>query len=152
MQVSFFANICDIETQEISILLSEPLRSLGEYMSQDFGGPMENLWIDVALDSYTIQNRHPYKFRFQKRVSGKSKFGVTDAPDKFNVGHYSIHPSLQDLFEAENKVLYILQLIYDSTIILIEKQKRIPGFDIKRFRYEFNLGVQSLGLNLKTSP
>jgi hypothetical protein len=48
---------------------------------RDYGGPMENLWIEVEVHEYgmNIPDRPPWPFRFQKRVSPRLPAGLGPA-------------------------------------------------------------------------
>ncbi len=77
MEIRFHANMCDTSTRHVATAMHAPFRSLGEFLSGDYGGTMEHLWIDLELiESHARPDgrcRHP--FRLQKRVSGRSHFG-----------------------------------------------------------------------------
>ena len=149
MQVGIHANMCDSSTSHIASAMHAPFKSLGKYLSGDYGGTMEHLWIDLELiESHARpdgKSRHP--FRFQKRVSGHSRLGLPPAPDKFNVGHYSVRPNFQTIVSLppEQLVPHVFSLIYDSTAILIDKQKRLGGFDAALFRSQFLCACEYLG-------
>ncbi len=145
MKVSINANICDVQTKKLVLELHEPLKKLSQYLSQDFGGEMENLWIDIELSSFTA-HLPPHKFRFQKRVSGVSKIisGVKFA-DSLNVGHYSVKPDLKTLMSSTDQINYLLNQVYNSTSILLDKKKKFPGFSPEKFRSEFLNGCAELG-------
>jgi hypothetical protein len=75
-------------------------------------------------------------------------FSGGSSPDKLtglprgvheNVGHYSVRPDFQKLRSVpQNSVVcYVLSLIYASTSVLIEKQKKLGGFDAQKFRLDF---------------
>lgn len=149
MNVSVNASICDVQTKKLMFELNEPLKKLSAYLTQDYGGEMENLWIDLELSSMTAMCRKPYPFRFQKRVSGVSKIisGVK-FPDSFNVGHYSVRPDFKLLKTAPDPIEYLLKLTYNSTLILLEKKKKFPGFNSEKFRQEFLKGCAVLGYDV----
>ena len=102
---------------------------------------MEHLWIDVELIEAHAVGRPPWSFRFQKKVGGSSPDKLTGLPRGVheNVGHYSIKPDFQELrsVSQDSVVGYVLGLIYASTSVLIDKQKKLGGFDAPRFRSEF---------------
>ena len=56
-----------------------------------------------------------------------------------NVGHYKVRPDFDTLLRLplDSVVTYALSLIYESTSVLIDKQKKLGGFDAKRFRSDF---------------
>lgn len=103
---------------------------------------MKHLWIDFELIESHAKRRPPYSFRFQKKVGGSSPDKLTGLPRGVyeNVGHYSVRPDFQELRSVpqESIVGYVLSLIYTSTSVLIEKQKKLGGFDAQRFRSEFS--------------
>lgn len=102
---------------------------------------MNHLWIDFELIESHAAGRPPWSFRFQKRVGGSSPDKLTGLPRGVyeNVGHYSVRPDFQELRSVPQKsiVSYVLSLIYASTTVLIEKQKKLGGFDAERFRSDF---------------
>lgn len=151
MQVAINANICDQETRKICDSLHQPFETLSKYLSQEYGGDIENLWIDFELVSDFAERRPPYPFRYQKRVSGRSNLTGIDFPDSFNVGHYGVRPDFAVLLQVPDVVAYALQLIYDSTSVLISKQKKLGGFDAQKFRSAFLQGCNGLGYNLSSS-
>jgi len=119
MKVGIHANMCDSDTQQIAFSLHEPFRALGNALEGEYGGTMEHLWIDLELieDSCKADGTERHPFRFQKRVAGRSYFGLPPSDDKFNVGHYSVRPDFQLLkvLGARETVSYVLSLIYQST-------------------------------------
>jgi hypothetical protein len=152
MKVGIHANMCDTDTQTVAFSLHEPFRALGDALEGDYGGVMEHLWIDLELIEDNCRpdgtQRHP--FRFQKRVTGRSHFGLPPTDDKFNVGHYSVRPNFQLLKSSgrDEAVTYILSLIYASTAGLIEKRKKIGEFDLARFQGKYREECSRLGYNL----
>lgn len=131
--------MCDKGTQQIAQVLHEPFRLIGSELSGYYGGIMDHLWIDFELIRKLLKPRDPYPFRFQKRVSGKSRLTGIDQPDKYNVGHYSVRPDFDYLLEItiEQSVLYALSLIYNSLSVLDKNAKRLGGFDANLFRSRF---------------
>ncbi|NYE59602.1 hypothetical protein FHW58_000754 [Duganella sp. 1224] len=125
---------------------------MGNALEGDYGGAMEHLWIDLELIEYWSKPdgtpRHP--FRFQKRVSGRSHFGLPPIDDKYNVGHYSVRPdfSLLTSLNSEEVVPYVLSLIYASTAGLADKKKRIGEFDLPRFQRHYREECSRLGYAL----
>lgn len=152
MKVGIHANICDMDTQEIAFSLHEPLEALSSALEGDYCGPMEHLWIDLEL----IEGRcrpdgtQRYPFRFQKRVSGRSHFGLPPSDDKFNVGHYSVRPDFQLLksLAGDEAVAYVLSIIYESTASLFEKRKKIGEFDVSLFQSKYRDECALLGYKL----
>ena len=140
--------MCDQETSRIMQVLHSPLEEISEELSNDYGGKMEHLWIDVELKD----NRGPFAFRFQKKVGGKTPNPITGIPpgEFKNVGHYSVMPDIAELlYVPQDQVVdYVLQLIYRSTTVLIEKQKRLGGFDAERFRFDFLAACKKRGYDM----
>ena len=93
-----------------------------------------------------------FPFRFQKRVSGRSRFGLPPSSDKFNVGHFSVRPDFQLITQQsiEETIKYILKLIYKSLAVLVEKQKKLGGFDAELFREKYVEGCRTIGYELQT--
>ncbi len=152
MKVGIHANMCDTETQKISFALHEPFRALGRALEGEYGGTMEHLWIDLELiEDYCKQgSTERFPFRFQKRVSGRSHFGLPPSDDKFNVVHYSVRPDfhlLKSLATAQ-AVPYVLSLIFKSTGKLAEKKKRIGEFDLALFQRKYRDACMDLGFDL----
>jgi hypothetical protein len=140
MKVGLHANMCDSTTTRIADALHAPFKAISERLSQDYGGTMEHLWIDFELIQSHAERRSPFPFRFQKRVGGSTcKLTGLPTPLCENVGHYSVRPDFQELRSVpqESIVSYVLSLIYASTSVLIEKQKKLGGFDADTFRSEF---------------
>lgn len=150
MEFRLRANICDTETYPISCALVEPSQALSDLMRGDYGGVMEHLWIDVELRDFGDAPKPSWPFRFQKRVSGRSHFGLPPVDDSFNVGHYSVRPDLQLLLTLPTKdsVAHVLQVVYESTIILNGKQKRLGDFDVSRFRSRFLEAALNIGYEI----
>ena len=151
MNVAIHANICDYKTEKIMNQLADPFDVLGKKLSQNYGGVMEHLWIDFELSSMSTKHSKPFGFRFQKRVSGKSQMIGIDYPDYYNVGHYSVRPNFKKLHKAKDVVQYSLQIIYESTEVLIEKYKRLKGFDALLFRSEFVKHCNRIGYDIRTT-
>jgi hypothetical protein len=148
MNTKLNVNLCDETTLKIMETLRKPFKEMEEWLSQDYDGTMENLWIDFELSQIVSDQQPPFKFRFQKRISGKSNLSGIEFPDSYNVGHYSIRPNFEEIFKVENVITYSLNLIYESTEILIEKQKRLGGFDAFKFRAEFLKGCTKFGYKI----
>ena len=137
MEVQIYANYCDFETRHLPQILLEPLELLSKELSNDYGGIMVHLWIEFQLND----NHGPFAFRFQKKVGGKTPNPLTGiAPGVFNnVGHYSVLPEIAELvyIPKESVVDYALQKLYRSTSVLVDKKKRLGGFDAESFRVDF---------------
>jgi hypothetical protein len=140
MEVSLNANMCDQATQQIAKILRDAFKTIEKDLSKDYGGTIQHLWIDFELIQSHAERRRPFPFRFQKRVGG-SIFELTGLPTPVceNVGHYSVRPDFQELLRIplESVASYALSLIYASTSVLVEKQKKLGGFDAQRFRMDF---------------
>lgn len=140
MKFCINANVCDPTTTQIAAVLREPFELIASELSKDYGGTMQHLWIDFELSEMLAEFRAPFPFRFQKRVGGSAS-KLTGLPTTVhrNVGHYSVRPDFGVLRSTppESFVVYALSVIYTSTIILVEKQKQIGGFDAVNFRSNF---------------
>ncbi len=149
MEVGLHANVCDQTTSHVAKALHVPFEELSARLRGNYGGVIEHLWIDLELLEYRAkadgQSRFP--FRFQKRVSGHSRLGLPAIPDSYNVGHYSVRPDFQLItsLPTEKLVQYVLSLIYDSTSVLIEKQRKLGGFNAALFRNNFVQECRALG-------
>jgi hypothetical protein len=140
MEVALHANICDLATEEIAKVLHKAFEAVVKDLQNDYGGTMEHLWIDFELVESHAERRKPFPFRFQKRVGGGIfKITGTRTPVHENVGHYSVRPDFHRLktLPLESVAAYALNLIYASTSVLIDKQKRLGGFDAEKFRSDF---------------
>ena len=152
MKVRLNASICEESTSNIADALVEPFDTLSQELSGEYGGTMEHLWIDFELSPTGADDRPPYSFRFQRKVGGKTPDRITGLPRTVheNVGHYSVRPDYFDLLAVsqDSVVLYVLQLVYDSTAILLEKQKRLGGFDAQSFRANFLASCRARGYGI----
>jgi hypothetical protein len=149
MEVGIHANMQDQATSKIADALRPLFRDLGSRLEGDYGGLPEHLWIDLELiESHARADGKPrYPFRFQKRVSGRSHLGLPTAPDRLNVAHFSVRPNfaLISSLPREQAISYAVSLIYKSSEVLLEKQKRLGGFNATLFRQRFREACQSLG-------
>jgi hypothetical protein len=152
MKVGIHANICDRATERVVDALHKPLKELSQRMEHQYGGVMEHLWIDLELIEPDVRTdgKERFPFRFQKRVSGGSRLGLPAIPDSFNVGHFSVRPDFQLItsLSMQQVVPYVLSLIYESTSILLEKQKKLGGFDAVLFRKKFLDECRAIGYNI----
>jgi hypothetical protein len=140
MEVSLNSAMCDRATERIADILNDVFDGIGKELSKDYGGTMQHLWIDFELIESHAQRRPPYLFRFQKKVGGSiNKLTGLQDPVYENVGNYSVRPDFKKLLRLplDSVPSYALSLIYESTTILIEKQKKLGGFDAERFRSDF---------------
>lgn len=140
MEVNINANICDIATEGIAKVLSNVFGIIEKEVSRDYGGTIEHLWIDFELSQFGTDRRPPFPFRFQKKVGGGvSRLTGLRTKAYENVGHYSVRPDFDELLKLplDSIPSYALGLIYLSTSILVEKRKKLGGFDAERFRSDF---------------
>jgi hypothetical protein len=155
MQVGLHANICDRSTERIADALHAPFKAIGIDLSKDYGGAMNHLWIDFELTEDDAARRPPWSFRFQKRVGGTSPDKLTGLPRGVyeNVGHYSVRPDFQELRSVPQDfvVTHVLSLIYASTAVLVEKQKKLGGFDAQRFRSDFLTTCRQHGYDIDST-
>ncbi|SRR5258707_2482189 len=155
MEVGLHANMCDLATKRIADGLHAPFKAISKDLSKDYGGTMEHLWIDFELIEAHAERRPPRSFRFQKRVGGSSPDKLTGLPRRVheNVGHYSIRPDFEKLRRVpqDSVVGDILSLVYASTAVLIEKQKKLGGFDAPRFRSDFLTTCRQHGYEIEVS-
>jgi hypothetical protein len=130
--------------------------TLGRELEGDYGGIIEHLWIDLELLEYLAKadGSPRHAFRFQKRVSGRTHFGLPEAQSKFNVGHFSVRPDFALLTSSpvEHGVGHVLQKIYSTSAILLGKQRQLGGFDASQFRERFMAQCRQLGYPVENSP
>jgi len=146
LKVEFHANMVDQNTEKVSDIIRKHFDNIQKSLNKDYGGNMEHLWIDLEL----VKSYKPYPFRFQKRVENPTSFTEFYS---YNVGHYSIEPDyekLKSLLSEEEICMYIFELWYESTQILIDKQKLLDGFDATQFRLDFLNVCKELGFSFKT--
>ena len=114
---------------------------LCERLSGDYGGTIEHLWIDFELIESNAKpyGNQRYPFRYTKRMSGRSSFGLPPAPDNLNVGHFSVRPDFQRLLSIANEDIttYCLNLIYKELEVLKTKEKKLGGFNSELFRKKY---------------
>jgi hypothetical protein len=149
VQVGIHAVVVDDDTKAIADALAPVFEKLERELGGDYGGIIEHLWIDLELLEYlaNADGSPRHSFRFQKRVSGRSHFGLPEAPSKFNVGHFSVRPDFALLISnpVELGVGHVLQKIYSTSAILLEKQRQLGGFDATQFRERFMTQCRQLG-------
>jgi hypothetical protein len=149
MEVSLNANMSDQATNRIASILRNVFKTIEEDLSKDYGGAMQHLWIDFEL----IQGHRekPFPFRFQKKVGG-SIFKLTGLPTPLyeNVGHYGVRPDFKKLLRTPLEAVpeYALSLIYASTSVLVEKRRKLGGFDARKFRMEFLSSCKTHGYEI----
>jgi hypothetical protein len=155
MEVGIHANICNQATSHVARVLRPVFEELSKRLAGEYGGVIEHLWMDLELvESHaSAVGRQRYPFRFQKRVSGRSQFGLGAIPDRFNVGHFSVRPDFKVIstLPTEQLIPYVLSLIYDATAMLLEKQGKLGGFDAALFRSKLLEAYQSLGYSLSSN-
>jgi hypothetical protein len=150
MKVDISSNQFDLQTRKIMFELQSCLSKLSNYLSQDFGSKIENLWIDLELSSIHAQFNKPYSLRFQKKVSNKSKHFIgLHATNSHNVAHYSVQPDFNKLVIVDEPIKYLLEVIYNSTETLIENIDKFPNFNVQKFREEYLIGCKHLGFILQ---
>lgn len=140
--------MCDQSTAHIGFILREAFKPLGIALSKDYCGEMQHLWIDFELIRHHWEGRPLRSFRFSKKVGGGwcPLLGMPTQP-KENVGHYNVVPDFDVLMTLkEDRIIpYAMTLLYDSTAVLISKQKRLGGFDAAKFRADFHSYCSNLG-------
>ncbi len=155
MKVGLHANMVDLKTDKIGDSLRDVFKILCVKLDGNYGGTIEHLWIDFELiESHAKPDgkpRHP--FRFAKRVSGRSSFGLPPSPDCFNVGHFSVRPNFRHLLSiAKNEIIpYCLNLIYKELEILKTKEKKLGGFNSELFGSTFSEECKKLGYKLNSN-
>jgi len=153
MEVGIHAHVTDLATSKIGAALRPVFQKLAKRLKGDYGGVIEHLWIDLELveDHSRADGLPRHAFRFQKRVSGRSHFGLPPTPDSFNVGHFSVRPDFAHLLGLPTKetIPYALSLIYKASEVLLEKQKKLGGFDAALFRKRLRTECHSLGYKIE---
>ncbi len=152
MKVELHSNHVDRRTAKIESSLRDLFDALSKKMSSDYGGNIEHLWIDFELSEMEARpdGKPKFAFRFAKRVSGRSSFGLPSIPDYFNVGHFSVRPDFQHLLSINESevVSYCLNLIFKDLSILKTKEKKLDGFNSDLFRNKFFEECKLLGYDL----
>ncbi|MBP9083049.1 MAG: hypothetical protein KBH11_08230 [Bacteroidia bacterium] len=147
--------MADLKSEKIASSLRDVLAVLGERLNGDYGGVMEHLWIDFELVEKLAKpdGKPKYQFRFAKRVSGRSSFGLPPSPDYFNVGHFSVRPDFPILYSiSKEKIIpYCLNLIYNELGHLKAKEKKLGGFDSNMFRNRFYEECSKLGYQINSN-
>jgi hypothetical protein len=150
VQVALNANIVDQTTRHFAQILRPAFRELATRLQGEYGGTIEHLWIDFEL--LPRDGEAPlHRFRFQKRVSGRSHFGLPAIPDSINVGHFSVKPDFGLLrsHQEDTAVSYALGLIHKESEVLLQKQKKLGGFNAELFRSRFVLECHRLGYRVE---
>jgi hypothetical protein len=148
MKVLLNANMCDQATSKIADTLRRPFKVIGAALGEEYGGTIKNLWIDFELIRSHCEMRPSWPFRFQKKVGGGicRLTGLTTEVNE-NVGHYKVRPNFDTLLSLplDGVVPYALGLIYESTSVLVDKRKKLGGFDASRFREDFLTACREIG-------
>lgn len=152
MIVGLHANMVDMNTEKIGSSLSDVFKLLCEKLSGNYGGTIEHLWIDFELiESHSKPDgKARFPFRFTKRVSGRSRYGLPSIPDDFNVGHFSVRPDFHRLLSLPNEevITYCLNLIYNELDVLKTKEKKLGGFNSELFKNKFIDECMNLGYKI----
>jgi hypothetical protein len=121
------------------------LAQISALLSRGYGGPMEHLWINLELWE-PANGRPPFSFRFQKRVAAPRELAAFKVRPHYNVGHYSVRPSLEPLLGMRSKRLrcHLLQVLYNSTVAL-EGRRQLRGFNVSAFRSDFASALRRRG-------
>ena len=128
-------------TSNIASMVQEYFPLLEKGLNKDYGGSMEHLWIDLEL----VEGHKPWLFRFQKRVNNPTSYTEFYS---YNVGHYSVQPDFEKLKILSTKdeiCSYVFELLYQSTKILEEKQRKLGGFNAIAFRRDFLTTCKEMG-------
>jgi len=146
MEVVISAAKQDQGTAHIAEAMHACLRQLSAAVSGEYGGNMEHLWIELELVPGDTDQRSPWSFRFQKRVSPRPIAAGLPRVERHNVGHYSVRPDYFALAAVapENIRRYLLELIYESTALLEKKQKQLGGFNVAAFRAEMHQAMETI--------
>jgi len=145
LKVKLCANIVTKNTKKIAEIIENHFDNLKKNLNKDYGGNMEHLWIDLEL----VESSKPFPFRIQKRVEIPASYTEFYS---YNVGHYSIEPDyekLSGLLSEKEICRYIFGLWYESTQILVDKQKKLEGFNATQFRLDFLNACEKSEFSLK---
>jgi hypothetical protein len=149
MECSIGIDAVDQGTTHIADEVHPHLGQLGARLSNDYGGLIEHLWISLELCPAHADQRPPWTFRFQKRVSrtnGAKRLGLPIAPDAVdpkNVGHFSVRPDYFELAQVplDGVSAYLLDTIYREAAVLEKNSARLGGFDASAFRRDILIYV-----------
>ena len=142
----------------IKDILNPVLEALSQKLSGEYGGPMEQLWIDLEILPADAEQRGSWSFRFQKRVAPpRWMVDAFETKPEFNVGHYSLrldYAALRDLdhylvFEEHDPkevIEYAVRLLYESTQTLGGRKRTLGDFDADAFRARFIQALGELGI------
>ena len=141
----------DQGSEYLAAAVQQHLEVASAHLSRDYGGVMEHLWIELQMSPVEADKGPPRPFRFQRRVSiaGPAKRLTLPPPpaDPTNVGHFSIQPDYFKLAEVplDNVPVFLLELVYDESVVLEKKSRRLGGFDAKSFRRDLLEHIASIG-------
>lgn len=135
LKVHIDVSASEMATTTAREALGDLLANISKEFQKDYGGNMEELWIDLNL----VERWPALPFRFQKRVSIPYFSGNSVARYVYNVGHYRFVPDfdvLRYLQTPEEIRQYILESLYDSTAILEKRAKSLGNFQATEFRQD----------------
>jgi hypothetical protein len=138
VEVNFGISKRDQGVDPLAKTLDGPLHRISMAMYGEYGGPIENLWIDIEIaPSHADVRPEPWPLRFRKKVA--SPIGLPlDA--SHNVAHYSIRPDMLNV-PLERAVEHVLRALYMSTRILEERGRRFPRFRAREFREKLERAI-----------
>lgn len=156
MECSIGITAEDQGTEHIAEVLRPHLESLSQRLSRDYGGWMEHLWISVEMCPAHADQRPPWPFCFQKRVSRSNaakSFGlpIPGSEDPTNVGHFSVRPDYAELATVDLREIpvYVIELIHSEAAVLEHKSMRLGGFDAVTFRRDTLEYIDAIRLSQK---
>jgi len=147
----------------IKDILNPVFEALSQKLSGEYGGPMEQLWIDFEILPADAEQRGPFSFRFQKRVAPPRWMAdAFDTKPEFNVGHYSLRVDYAALRELDHYLVYeehdpkeiisyAARLLYESTQTLGGRKRALGAFDVDTFRARFIQALRELGIAIDQS-
>lgn len=120
-------------------VLQPHLERLGRHLSQDYGGEMQHLWIQIQICPGDADRGPPLPFRLQRRVSGRQsarRLGLPAGPDTHQVGSFAVRPDPVAFAATELDELpaYVIRVLHQAAVVLEEKSAQLGGFDAPRFR------------------
>ena len=141
---------CDQGTLHLAEAVHPYLEAASAHLSRDYGGSMAHLLIELEMSPVQADVRPAaWRFRFQRRVSSSREERLLGLPARENVGHFSVRPDYFRLAEValEDVPGFLLELIYDESVVLEKKSLRLGGFDAKAFRrdlFEYIAGMRGI--------
>lgn len=147
MEVVISAPKQDQGTAHIAEAMHASLRQLSAAVSGEYGGCMEHLWVELELVPSDADQRSPWSFRFQKRVSPRPLAAGLPKTEYHNVGHYSVRPDYFALAAVapEDISRHLMNLVYESTAVLEKRQKQLGAFNVERFRVQMRQAIEAMG-------